>query len=59
MPLIRLAVMALIAAAVPARPGCAQQPPGADSLLARLTAEALAANPTLSGLGFVPLKGER
>ena len=47
MPLIRLAVMALIAAAVPARPACAQELPGADSLLARLTAEAFAANPTL------------
>ena len=49
MPLIRLAVIAGIAAGAIGRPLHAQEPPRADTLLARLTAEALAANPSLGG----------
>jgi cobalt-zinc-cadmium efflux system outer membrane protein len=46
-PLIRCAVAAALAAGAIGRPVRAQEPPRADTLLARITAEALAANPSL------------
>ena len=49
MPLIRFAITAGIAAGLIGRPLHAQEPPRADTTLVRLTAEALAANPSLGG----------
>jgi cobalt-zinc-cadmium efflux system outer membrane protein len=47
MQLVRLAVAAGVVAGLTSSPSEAQAPPAPDTLLSRLTAEALAANPTL------------